>query len=322
SMNTLSAIGDILHPLLHKNTSDLYELRYSSSFTGQELFMADHLGNGQRFFPLIAYLEMARAAVKQAAGERAGTLSGIRMSHVATDDPLLVGDDLVQVHVGIYPEDTGELAYKIYSESNEDDTRSVVHSHGMVEFTSFVEVPTLDLPALQAESSEILTARQCYELLKERGMADHSEFQGIDQVYRAPGHVLVKLSLPSITMETAEQLVFHPSLLESLLPSTRYLITEATSPDSIRSIQLDGTFTLEELEIYENHPAVKYALIRFSDNVQAENETATLDIELCDEAGRIGIRMRGFSMGSEKRGATVGTTMLTPVWNAVSVEKG
>ncbi|TQR33926.1 SDR family NAD(P)-dependent oxidoreductase [Brevibacillus brevis] len=317
-----SASGDILHPLLHKNTSDLYELRYSSSFTGQEPFLADHLGNGQRFFPLTAYLEMARAAVKQAAGDRAGTLSGIRMSHVVTDDPLLVGDDLVQVHVGIYPEETGELAYKIYTESNEDDTRSVIHSHGMVEFTSFVEVPTLDLPALQAESSEILTARQCYELLKERGMADHSKFQGIDQVYRAQGHVLVKLSLPSITMETAEQLVFHPSLLESLLQSSRYLITEATSSDSIRSIQLDGTFTLEELEIYENHPAVKYVLIRFSDNVQAENETATLDIELCDEAGRIGIRMRGFSMGSEKRGATVGTTMLTPVWNAVSVEKG
>ncbi|NQF13850.1 SDR family NAD(P)-dependent oxidoreductase [Brevibacillus sp. HB1.3] len=320
--DTPSARGDILHPLLHKNTSDLYELKYSSSFTGQEPFLADHLGNGQRFFPLTAYLEMARAAVKQAAGDRAGTLSGIRMSHVVTDDPLLVGDDLVQVHVGIYPEDTGELAYKIYSESNEDNTRSVVHSHGMVEFTSFVEVPTLDLPALQAESSEIRTPRQCYELLKERGMADHLKFEGIDHVYRAQGHVLVKLSLPSITLETAEQLVFHPSLLESLLQSSRYLITEATSSDSIRSIQLDGTFTLEELEIYENHPAVKYALIRFSDNVQAENETTTLDIELCDEVGRIGVRMSGFSMGSEKRGATVGTTMLTPVWNAVSVEKG
>ncbi|WP_188068929.1 SDR family NAD(P)-dependent oxidoreductase [Brevibacillus brevis] len=317
-----SVRGDILHPLLHKNTSDLYELRYSSSFTGQEPFLADHLGNGQRFFPLTAYLEMARAAVKQAAGDRAGTLSGIRVSHVVTDDPLLVGDDLVQVHVGIYPEDTGELAYKIYSESNEDDTKSMVHSHGMVEFTSFVEVPTLDLPALQAESSEILTGRQCYELLKERGMADHSNFEGIDYVYRTRGHALVKLSLPSIAMETAEQFVFHPGLLESLLQSSRYLITEATSPDSISSIQLDGSFTLEELEIYENHPAVKYALIRFSDNVQAENETATLDIELCDEAGRIVVRMRDFSIGSEKRGTTVGTTMLTPVWNAVSVEKG
>ncbi|MBG9944735.1 SDR family NAD(P)-dependent oxidoreductase [Brevibacillus formosus] len=329
--DTPSARGDILHPLLHKNTSDLYELRYSSSFTGQEPFLADHLRNGQRFFPLTAYLEMARAAVKQAAGDREGTLSGIRMSHIVTDQPLLVGDDLVQVHLGIYPEDTGELAYEIYRGSNEDDTRSVVHNQGMVEFTSFAEVPNLDLPALQAESSEILTARQCYELLKEHGMADHANFQGIDQVYSSREQVLVKLSLPSIAMETAEQFILHPSLLEPLLQSSRYLITEATSSDSISSIQPDGTFTLEELEIFESHPVVMYALIRFSEDVQAENKK--IDIDLCDEAGRIGVRMRGFSIGIEKRRATVretqasapplmGTTMLTPVWNAVPVEKG
>ncbi|MBW5469734.1 SDR family NAD(P)-dependent oxidoreductase [Brevibacillus formosus] len=329
--DTSSARGDILHPLLHKNTSDLYELRYSSSFTGQEPFLADHLRNGQCFFPLTAYLEMARAAVKQAAGDREGILSGIRMSHIVTDQPLLVGDDLVQVHLGIYPEDTGELAYEIYSGSNEDDTRSVVHSQGMVEFTSLAEVPALDLPALQAESSGMLTARQCYQLLKERGMADHANFQGIDQVYSSREQVLVKLSLPSIAVETAEQFILHPSLLEPLLQSSRYLITEAASSDSISSIQPDGTFTLEELEIIENHPVVMYALIRFSEDVQAEN--MKIDIDLCDEAGRIGVRMRGFSIGIEKRRATVretqasapplmGTTMLTPVWNAVSVEKG
>ncbi|MGK5507745.1 SDR family NAD(P)-dependent oxidoreductase [Brevibacillus formosus] len=331
--DTPSARGDILHPLLHKNTSDLYELRYSSSFTGQEPFLADHFGNGQRFFPLTAYLEMARAAVKQAAGDREGTLSGIRMTHVVTNQPLLVGDDLVQVHLGIYPEDTGELSYEIYSESNEDGTRSVIHSQGMVEFTSLVEAPILDLPALQAESGEMLTARQCYELLKENGMADYSNFQGIDQVFRTRGQVLVKLSLPSIAMETAEQFVLHPNLLEPLLQSSRYLITEATSSDSISSIHLDGTFTLEELEIFENHPAVMYALIRFSEDVQAENKK--IDIDLCDEAGKIGVSMRGFSSWIEKQGATVretqetvtsasplmGTTMLTPVWNAVSVEK-
>ncbi|QDS33253.1 SDR family NAD(P)-dependent oxidoreductase [Brevibacillus brevis] len=316
-----SVNGDILHPLLHKNTSDLYELRYSSSFTGQEPFLADQLGNGQRLFPLTAYLEMARAAVKQAVGDREGTLSGIRMTDVATDVPLLVGDDLVQVHLGIYPEETGELAYKIYSESKEEDIRSVVHSQGMVEFTSLVEAPTLDLTALQAESSEMLTSRQCYEL-----------FQGIDQVYRARGQVLVKLSLPSFAMETAGQFVLHPSLLESLLQSSRYLITESTSSDNISSIQSDGTFTLEELEILEDHPAVMYALIRFSD----ESENKKIDIDLCDEAGRIGVRIKGFAVGSEKPGETVretqeivtsapplmGTTMLTPVWNAVSVEKG
>ncbi|WP_429843904.1 SDR family NAD(P)-dependent oxidoreductase [Brevibacillus sp. FIR094] len=316
-----SVSGDILHPLLHKNTSDLYALRYSSSFSGQEPFLVDHLGNGQRLFPLTAYLEMARAAVKQAAGDREGTLSGIRMTHVATDHPLLVGDALVQVHLGIYPEETGALAYEIYSESKEEDTRSVVHSQGMVEFTSLVEAPTLDLNAMQDESSEMLTSRQCYEL-----------FRGIDQVYRMRGQVLVKLSLPSIAMETARLFVLHPSLLESLLQSSRYLTTESISSDNISSIQPDGTFTLEELEIFENHPAVMYALIRSSD----ESENKKIDIDLCDEAGRIGVRMKGFAIGSEKPGATVretqeivtstpplmGTTMLTPVWNAVSVEKG
>ncbi|MGG4453264.1 SDR family NAD(P)-dependent oxidoreductase [Brevibacillus porteri] len=316
-----SVSGDILHPLLHKNTSDLYALRYSSSFTGQEPFLADHLGNGQRLFPLTAYLEMARAAVKQAAGDREGTLPGIRMTHVATDHPLLVGDDLVQVHLGIYPEETGALAYEIYSESKEEDTGPVVHSQGMVEFTSLVEAPMLDLSVLQAESNEMLSSRQCYEL-----------FRGIDQVYRTRGQVLVKLSLPSIAMETARQFVLHPSLLESLLQSSRYLITESTSSDNISSIQPDGTFTLEELEIFENHPAVMYALIRSSD----ESENKKIDIDLCDEAGRIGVRMKGLAIGSEKPGATVresqeivtstppllGTTILTPVWNAVSVEKG
>ncbi|MDC0760182.1 SDR family NAD(P)-dependent oxidoreductase [Brevibacillus sp. AG] len=316
-----SVNGDILHPLLHKNTSDLYELRYSSSFTGQESFLADHLGNGQRLFPLTAYLEMARAAVKQAAGDREGTLSGIRMTHVATDVPLLVGDDLVQVHLGIYPEDTGVLAYAIYSESKEEETRSVVHSQGMLEFTSLVEAPMLDIPALQAESSEVLTAQKCYEL-----------FQGIDQVYRTRGQVLVKLSLPSIAMEPAGQFVLHPSQLESLLQSSRYLITESTSSDNISSIQPNDTFTLEELEIFENHPAVMYALIRSSD----ESENKKIDIDICDESGRIGVRIKGFAVGSEKRDTTeretqetvtsapalMGTTMLTPVWNAVSVEKG
>ncbi|MFF0825423.1 SDR family NAD(P)-dependent oxidoreductase [Brevibacillus sp. NPDC003359] len=331
-----SARGDILHPLLHKNTSDLYELRYSSSFTRQESFLADHLGNGQRFFPITAYLEMARAAVKLAAGDREGTFTGIRMTHVATDHPLVVGDDLVQVHLGIYPEDTGELAYEIYSEAIEDDTKSVVHSQGMVEFTSFVEAPTLDLPALQAESSEMLTSRQCYEMLKERGMDVHPNFQGMDQMYRTQRQVLVKLSLPSIARETAGQFVLHPSLLESLLQSSHYLIKESTPSDNISSIQPDGSFTIEELEIFENHPAVMYALIRSRDDVQAENHTGKIDIDLCDGAGRIGVRVKGFSVGIEKLGATVsetqatatstpplmGTTMLTPVWNAVSLEKG
>ena len=36
------AAAGVLHPLLHRNTSDLSEQRYSSTFTGEEFFLADH----------------------------------------------------------------------------------------------------------------------------------------------------------------------------------------------------------------------------------------------------------------------------------------
>ncbi|WP_155985327.1 ketoacyl-synthetase C-terminal extension domain-containing protein, partial [Paenibacillus maysiensis] len=59
---------DALHPLLHRNTSDFSEQRYSTSLTGQEFFLADHVVKGQRVLPGVAYLEMARAAVELAGG--------------------------------------------------------------------------------------------------------------------------------------------------------------------------------------------------------------------------------------------------------------
>ena len=51
-----------LHPLVHSNTSDLTEQRYSSTFRGEESFLRD----GQ--LPPAAYLEMARVAVHAATG--------------------------------------------------------------------------------------------------------------------------------------------------------------------------------------------------------------------------------------------------------------
>src|SRR5205807_6568711 len=58
-----SAATAILHPLLHRNTSDLSEQRYSSTFTGEEFFLRDHFvrtGDGalQKVLPGVVYLEM------------------------------------------------------------------------------------------------------------------------------------------------------------------------------------------------------------------------------------------------------------------------
>ena len=105
----------LIHPFLHSNTSDLTEQRYSTTFTGRENFLADHVVNGQRILPEVIYLEMARAAV--AAGTRAGSPAGIRLQNVVWDQPMVVGEQPVRVHIGLYPEANGAIDYEIYGDS-------------------------------------------------------------------------------------------------------------------------------------------------------------------------------------------------------------
>src|SRR5690242_4850459 len=56
----------MLHPLLHENTSNLREQRFTTRFTGREFFLSDHVVKGQAILPGVAYLEMARAALELA----------------------------------------------------------------------------------------------------------------------------------------------------------------------------------------------------------------------------------------------------------------
>ena len=64
-------IREAIHPLLHRNTSDLYEQRFSTRFTGEEPFLSDHVVRGQRMLSGSAHLEMARGP-----SSRSGRMAG------------------------------------------------------------------------------------------------------------------------------------------------------------------------------------------------------------------------------------------------------
>ena len=86
----------VLHPLAHQNTSSFDTQRFSSNFTGEEFFFRDHVVEGRRVLPGVAYIEMARAAVEEALAnrgleaERAGSGSGIRLEHMVWSRPISI----------------------------------------------------------------------------------------------------------------------------------------------------------------------------------------------------------------------------------------
>ncbi|MDM8550095.1 SDR family NAD(P)-dependent oxidoreductase [Desulfobacterales bacterium HSG2] len=312
-----SGIGhaDRIHPLLHRNTSDLSEQRFSSTFTGGEFFLADHVVHGERVLPGVAHLEMARAAVEMAAGVSEDGHIGIRLRNVVWARPVVAGDEPVRLHIGLFPEESGEIAYQIYTEPGDADAEPVVHSQGSALLSPASEVPTLDIEALKSECGErILSSDQCYETFRAMGIDYGPGHRGIEKVYADSGQALAKLTLPSSISDTQDRFVLHPSLTDSALQASAGLMRTAADTDSAAGPGPALPFALEELEIFGGCTENMWASVR----ERSGGRVRKLDIDLCDETGRICVRMRGFSSGALEDAAgsasSLGTLLLQPFW--------
>ncbi len=309
-----------IHPLLHQNTSDLFEQRFSSSFTGEESFLADYVVKGQRILPRVAYLEMARAAIGKAAGSLEENQIGLRFKNVVWARPIAIGKQSMQVHIGIYPEENGEIAYEIYSEPQKDNAEPVIHSQGSVALCAVTESSTLDLHSLRVQCSQgIFSSSQCYEVFRTVGLDYGPGYQGIEQVYVGQEQVLAKLTLPATVSDTKDQFILHPSLMDAALQASLMI--------SASDVKLALPFALQELKIFEKCTSTMWALIRYSEGSKAKDKMKKIDIDLCDEQGRVCVRMKGLSsrvlegkVDSVTDTEAIGTLMLQPSWQEKIVD--
>ncbi|MCP5004444.1 MAG: zinc-binding dehydrogenase, partial [Planctomycetes bacterium] len=112
-VSTAGAAASMIHPLLHENTSDFREQRFTSTFTGKEFFLNYHQVKGEKVLPGVGYLEMARAAVEKASGElEEGT--AIHLKNVVWAQPIVVDGPTQRIHIGLFGEESGQIQYEIY----------------------------------------------------------------------------------------------------------------------------------------------------------------------------------------------------------------
>ncbi|PEU18951.1 polyketide synthase, partial [Bacillus wiedmannii] len=303
--------------------------RFTSTFTGYEFFLADHVVKGKKILPGVAYLEMAYAAVKQIAVKEEAQI-GIRLKNIVWIRPLIVGEQPLQVHLGLYPENNREFVYQVYSGSEEADSESILHSQGNAVLSLIEEAPTLNLIDLQTRCNQTtLSSSQCYELFQSMGIQYGLSYQGIEKVYVGESQVLAKLSLPSCISDTQNQFILHPSLLDAAFQATVGLIVESdVLPFSgIQHNKPVLPFALEELEIFSQCRSNMWALIRYSEGGSIGDKVQKLDIDLCDDKGIVCVQMRGFTSrmfeeAGDPSGSPVNDVMvLEPCWKEQAVNK-
>ncbi|MCP4698349.1 MAG: polyketide synthase, partial [Gammaproteobacteria bacterium] len=313
----------VLHPLLHANTSDLSEQRFSSVFTGDEFFLSDHIVKGRRVLPGVATLEMARAAVERAAGNKSKGIA-IRLENIVWAGSVTVGDDPILLHIALFPEENGEIAFELFTEPEHGDR--AVFSQGSAVFIDPPDTPALDIPSLRAEcQSGTVDSARCYDIFKARGIDYGPGFRGIDTVYAGTGKVLAKLRLPASVSGTLNDFALHPSLLGAALQASIDLSASLADEEDNPALP----FALESLDSFGPCTASMWAVIRESDSGKNDSENQKIDIDLCDDNGRVCVGMSGFSSRVLKGGLQTAartepfdeTALLAPVWDTVQPAK-
>ena len=345
----------VLHPLLHSNTSNLSELRFSSQFSGNEFFLTDHIVKGAKVLPGACYLEMARAAVMASATENGGSdQATIRFSNVVWMSPIVV-DEPRRVHIGVYTDEQGEIEYEIYSNvpgDAADESSEVIHGRGSACLSAnndaSVDDGRLDWMMLRAGCDRSFDAAHCYTAFRAMGLEYGPAHRGIlslgvgrnaaDERY-----VLAKVDLPDCVSDTREQYVLHPSVLDSALQASMGLsLADSSSGLGNGSSKPSLPFELEEIEVLDRTPAHVYVYVREKrderrDKLSSPVKIQKFNIDICDESGRVCVRLKGFTsrmlerdlkLGAQSPAITskddslIATRLLMPKWDAVMPAPG
>ncbi|KAF0866047.1 SDR family NAD(P)-dependent oxidoreductase [Pseudomonas sp. LD120] len=295
-----------LHPFLARNTSDLHCQRFSSVFDGEEFFLKQHVVGGQRIFPGVAHLEMARAAVALAMPGPPRSLS-----QVVWLRPLIIGARARQVDIELMLEEDGQVRFEISSReldplTGQATAEPLLHSQGLAGLAQPAAPHQVDLQALKARTrAGRLSAAQCYDAYRGMTFEHGPAYQGLQSLDLGPGEVLAQLLLPACQRDSLDDYVLHPSLLDSALQAAIGLSLGADlvlAPGDRQHLpplmQPTLPFALEGLQVLERCSERMWARVSYAerrDDQPADGALQRLNIELFDQTGKRCVFMQGFT---------------------------
>ena len=277
------------HPFLRSGES-------GTTFTGSEFFLRDHVVAGEKVFPGVGHLELARVA-----GSDVRAIRDIVWLRPAT-----AGEGPLSVRVAF----DGDR-YQVVAGSD-------AVSQGRVVTGTASPGATLDLDRLRADCGLYdMDPAEAYAAYRRKGIEYGPAFRGLDRIHVGDGQVLAKIVLPAEVAHTLGQFGLHPSLLDAALQASIGVLRATT--------ETYLPYALEELEILGPCAPEMWAWVRRSANADTTAPSEKLDIDLCDDRGEVRVRVRSFSVRPLGRGRTApadagATTLLAPRWVEASVD--
>ncbi len=263
-----AAARSAIHPLLHDNTSDLGQLRFSSVFSGNEPFLGRASAAG---LPSTALLEMACAALVQAQRGLADAAT-IELRALRFGTPF-AADGASALHIALYPSANDAIDFDIYSG---DDER--VHAQGTGRLLQTAPAARLDIDALA--------------LRLQAAPSPTGHPHAAWRVWRGAQELLIAVDADVGTGQSGDFLL-HPALVQAVLDTAATTLgIGASTPGSIESLDVLSACTpssIESLDVLSACTPSMRVWVRWHDA-----HATVWDMDWCDANGNVCLRWRGF----------------------------
>ncbi|SCD34281.1 polyketide synthase PksL, partial [Streptomyces sp. OspMP-M43] len=287
------------HPLLHAAVPGSGGLRFASTFTGKEPFLAAHRVRGTPVLPAAAQVEMVRAAVARAAGRETGAPPAVRLRTMGWARPLVVRDGPVEVRVGLTPRDGGGLAFEISTGT----APGTVHSSGLAETVGAGEPARLDLAGLLAACPRERGQAQVYAEFRDRGLDYGPAMRGLRELRLGQGQLVARIVEPGADGAGDAGQVLPPSVLDAAFQASVVLLADTSTATGGGRSAPALPFAFEELTVHGPCAPETWAWVR---RREGRGPLDMFDIDLCDGKGTMSVSLRGLVQRTEPAGATPG----------------
>jgi len=273
-----------LHPFLERDRSTPQEQCFSTIFTGDEFFLADHRIEGCPTLPAVAYLEMARAA-----GQFALETEVNEISNVSWERPIILSGNPMEVFISLFPEPEG-IAFEIHS--NNPSQEAVIHARGRVNRASEIgpEVRSVDVAELIQGYTVIRNREACYRAFEDSGLYYGPAFQAVETLYCKPTEAVARLVIPDRLLDRFHDFVLHPTIMDGALQTVSGLTGQFAG----------GTpylpFVMGDLRWSAPLTEKCFVRVDLTGTAGKDSEIRTFDITVLSDTGQVLATMTDYSI--------------------------
>lgn len=302
-----------ISPVLHANTSSFIQQRFTSTFTGRELFLSHHRIKGNKTLPGVVHIEMARVAIMQSLDTKEKCI--LLFKNIAWYKPYITDQSLPEIHIELREDNDGDIAFTTYQEN--DSGERILFCKGYAELAS--EKPEQGAIEISPVDDTIsLTKQQVYSTFTTIGFQYGDFFRCIEKLYLDPKSVVARLTLPNSLAYTLDDYLLHPGLLDASLHASIGLFLENQTGERLGK-QLLLPFAIDELQIHGGLSETLLVHVRLQEHSAASN-IPRLNVIITDEQGLVCVTMMGVSLRASETRTDHTLVYAKPVWQEQPVK--